>query len=268
MSYNEEGDDELDNEVDDNKKVYVSRLPYKWTEEQLKEHFQACFGAVKSVTIKWDSKNDCSLGYGFVVFDAEESRNTAVEQGSMHAKKKTIQIRAVEREESALGRGRDQGVCYLWQRSACVKGDDCIFLHEGPGACVKSSAFGQGKLKKCMSFKSKGKCSKGDQCPFLHVGKPVLAVHKKMDGNKEDEVKTEERIKYCHTLQKSGKCRKGSSCKFSHSLDVSVKNTSGSTNTENNSNSIPIVEKKRKRIDGDELVKRMKAVERANAAAY
>ena len=251
-----DADEELDNEVDDNTKVYVSRLPYKWTEAQLAEHFQACFGAVKSASIKWDSKNECSLGYGFVVFDKEESRNAAVEQRSMHAKKKTIQIRAVEREETALGRGRDQGVCYLWQRSACVKGSDCIFLHEGLGACVKVSAFGEGKLKKCMSFKSKGKCSKGDACPFLHVGK---AVHLKLTENEDiGDVEKEERVRHCHTFQKSGKCRKGDTCKFSHSSDVVVINLVNNTITDE-SNSLPISEKKRKRIDGDELVKRMKA---------
>ena len=256
MAFNDEIEEELDHEVDDNKKVYVSRLPYKWTEAQLAEHFQACFGAVKSATIKWDSKNDCSLGYGFVVFEKEESRNTAVEQRSMHAKKKTIQIRAVEREESALGRGRDQGICYLWQRSACVKGSDCIFLHEGPGSCVKVSAFGEGKLKKCMSFKSKGKCSKGDKCPFLHASKPIPAVHKKMDGDETAEEVKVEKIKYCHTLQKSGKCRKGDSCKFSHILEGAVIPKLDADKTD----AQPMSEKKRKRIDGDELVKRMKAV--------
>ena len=253
----EEGNEVLDNEVDDNKKVYVSRLPYKWTEAQLAEHFQACFGAVKSASIKWDTKNDCSLGYGFIVFEKEDSRNAAIEQGSMHAKKKTIQIRAVEREETALGRGRDQGVCYLWQRSACVKGSDCIFLHEGSGACVKTSAFGEGKLKKCMSFKSKGKCSKGDSCPFLHVGKSVKPTHTKLDGRKEvEEIKNEERIRHCHTFQKNGKCRKGDSCKFSHSTNTVIINLENNTVT-HDSKSFP--GKKRKRIDGDELVKRMKA---------
>lgn len=250
-----EEEEEIDQGVDDNKKVYVSRLPFKWNEAQLSEHFQACFGTVKSVEIKWDSKNDCSLGYGFLVFETEESRNAAVEQGSMHAKKKTIQIRAVEREESALGRGRDTGICYLWQKSACVKGKDCIFLHEGPGACVKVSAYGEGKLKKCMSFKSKGKCSKGDSCPFLHDKKLAKIVAKKI--LKDDKLVPDGRIKLCHTMQKTGKCRKGDACIFSHSIVKGVAAADGTA--------APIItgDKKRRRIDGDELVSRKKAVEAA-----
>jgi hypothetical protein len=270
MSYrddDENAEEDVDHEIDDNKKVYVSRLPYKWTEAQLAEHFQACFGTVTSTTIKWDSKNDCSLGYGFVVFDKEESRNSAVEQGSMHVKKKTIQIRAVEREESTLGRGRDTGVCYLWQRSACVKGSDCIFLHEGPGACVAVSAFGEGKLKKCMSFKSKGKCSKGDQCPFLHATKLKIGIktvinetEMKLDEPEKEKV-ADQRIKFCHTFQKAGKCRKGDSCKFSHSQEA----TGQSDVNKDPDSTAEIVknEKKRRRIDGDELVKKMKAAESA-----
>jgi hypothetical protein len=138
-----EEQEEQDDTVDDDKKVFVSRLPSKWSEEQLATHFQACFGTVTSATIKWDTKNECSLGFGYVVFESEASRNTAVGQGSMHAKKKTIMIRAVKREEDALGRGRDEGICFLWQRSACVKGSECKFSHDGPGACVKVSAFGE-----------------------------------------------------------------------------------------------------------------------------
>lgn len=246
----EEVSEDVDHEVDDNKKVYVSRLPYKWTEDQLSKHFAACFGTVKSVEIKWDTKNDCSLGYGFIVFETEISRNAAVEQGSIHAKKKTIQIRAVEREESALGRGRDTGICYMWQKFSCVKGIDCIFLHDGPGACVKVSAYGEGKQKKCVSFKSKGKCSKGDSCPFLHIGKQA-PLNTAIATKSVDDL----RVKYCHTLQKSGKCRKGDSCKFSHSIEPEGGSIGGSNGTSSN------MDRKRCRIDGDELVNRKKAVE-------
>lgn len=264
MAYHDEEEEQeeqfdKDDTIDDDKKVFVSRLPNKWSEEQLATHFQACFGTVISATIKWDTKNECSLGYGYVVFESEASRKMAVDQGSMHAKKKTIMIKAVERIENALGRGRDQGICFLWQRSACVKGSDCKFKHEGPGACIKVSAFGEGKLKKCMSFKSKGKCSKGDGCPFLHAVKPVKAAHTKIIATADDEdfsevdneekANNEARIKHCHTFQKSGKCRKGDSCKFSHMVTPLI--------CKNNDNAAEET-KKRKRIDGDELVTRMK----------
>ena len=168
----------------------------------------------------------------------------------MHAKKKTIQIRAVEREETALGRGRDTGICYLWQKFSCVKGVNCIFLHDGPGACVQASAYGEGKQKKCMSFKSKGKCSKGDNCPFLHIGKPAPVTLTTVKSAVPDL-----RVKYCHTFQKTGKCRKGDSCKFSHSIEPDAASSVETNGTKSST------DKKRCRIDGDELVSRKKAVE-------
>jgi RNA recognition motif. (a.k.a. RRM, RBD, or RNP domain)/Zinc finger C-x8-C-x5-C-x3-H type (and similar) len=233
--------------LDDNTKVYVSRLPNNWNEAQLSQHFQSCFGAVKSVEIKWDSKNDCSLGYGFVVFETEDSKNAAVEQGSMHVKKKTIQIRTVERKESALGRGRDSGICYLWQKSGCVKGSECKFSHEGPGACATVSAFGEGKLKKCLSFKAKGKCNKGDSCPFAHLFTkevaPTTGKRAPDDG----------RIKYCRKFQKTGKCRSGDACIFSHEIAAAT------DAAPKKADPTPAVDKKRRRIDGDVLVSKKKA---------
>ena len=239
--------EELELGVDDNTKVYVSRLPNNWNEAQLSQHFKSCFGAVKSVEIKWDSKNDCSLGYGFVVFETEESKNAAVEQGSMHVKKKTIQIRTVERKESALGRGRDSGICYLWQKSGCVKGADCKFAHDGPGACATVSAFGEGKLKKCLSFKAKGKCSKGDSCPFAHVYTKEIAA-----GTKE-RAPDDGRKKFCRKFQKTGKCRSGDSCMFSHESVVV------STAIPKIADQTIASDKKRRRIDGDALVSKKKA---------
>ena len=120
---------------------------------------------------------------------------------------------------------------------------------------MKVSAYGEGKLKKCMSFKSKGKCSKGDSCPFLHDKKLAKVIAKKTP--KDDKLVPDGRIKLCHTMQKTGKCRKGDSCIFSHSI---VKGVAAGDDT-----ATPVThgDKKRRRIDGDELVSRKKAVEAA-----
>ncbi|CAM9982047.1 unnamed protein product, partial [Ectocarpus fasciculatus] len=197
---------------DDSRKVYVSRLPLQWGEQHLAEHFSACFGPVESASVSYDRTNECSRGYGFVTFEKEEDKETAVAQGSLHAKKRNIQIKAVVREENVLGRGRDTGVCYMWQRYSCVKGNDCRFLHEGEGSCITVSAQGEGK-KKCLSFKSKGKCSKGDACPFIHDrgSKAKAAAVSEKRTSAPDDFK-----KICHSFKKKGKCRKGESCIFSH----------------------------------------------------
>lgn len=225
-------DDEI---LNDEFKVYVSRLPEKWNNELLVEHFQSCFGKVVEGTVIWDKENDCSRGFGYVTFENQSSRDAAIAQGSIHAKRKIIQIKPVSREQ-ILGRGRDNGICYLWAKNACVKGDLCKFLHEGPGSCISVSAPGQGK-RKCLSFKTKGKCGKGDQCPFRHERNqdPIVEKSKSID-----------KIKICHKFKK-GKCKHGDSCLFSHDISFSKKQKSHA-------------DQKRKRIDGGELVKKRKTL--------
>jgi hypothetical protein len=262
------GEEVVPDDIDDHLKVYVSRLPLKWRDSHLAEHFQACFGAVRSATIKWDSKNDCSLGYGFVVFEEASSREKAIEQGSIHANKRTIQIKQVVREEGILGRGRDGGICHLWIKNACVKGDECKFLHDGPGSCVVVSAPGEGiSKKKCLSFKSKGKCSKGNDCPFLHIQSTKTKdigsmINLNVGGSGNGMVKSN--VKICHSFEKKGKCRKGNSCIFAHNCRInpilSSENVDNATVHPGSSvDSIASLNKdrsdcKRKRIDGQELV--------------
>jgi RNA recognition motif-containing protein len=240
---------------DDYRKVFVSRLPLKWKDAMLREHFEACFGPVEAASINWDKERDCSLGYGFVTFLNEEGSSKALEQGSMHVQRKIIQIRAVKREEDAEGRGRDSGVCFLWQKKRCVKGDNCKFLHEGEGACLVVADPYQGLARrKCLSFKTKGKCSRGDKCHFLHIAKEADGKAQKEestiieDAGTVAKVEDKERPKgVCHTFKKKGKCRKGDKCKFAHTISApssleADEPTAG----------------KRKRIDGSLLVQNRK----------
>jgi RNA recognition motif-containing protein len=202
----EEADD-VPYDGDDSLKVYVSRLPPSWTEDHLKDHFNACFGNADSVYIKKDNEG-ISSRFGFVTFSCPESRNAALAQESMHIKKRTIKIREVIRDEEAVGRGRDVGVCFAWKKFNCVKGSACKFLHEGLGSCISVPDKGCGKGKKCISFKTKGKCSKGDSCPFLH--------ERKQESTKKRFAPDDSETKVCHSFVKKGKCRKGDSCPFAH----------------------------------------------------
>lgn len=246
--------------------VYVSRLPLKWDDAKLKEHFEICFGPVSGVSIKYDEENDRSMCYGFVNFVNAEDKNKAVEQGSMHVKKRTIHIRPFvpkdiqgknDCEHNDL---RNSNICFLWKRNACVRGDSCKFSHEGEGSCVKVSEPFQGKTRKCLSFKTKGKCSKGDSCPFQHIAGSNISINKdKILGNGDSTeakdmqistLETENNLKkkgMCHTFQKKGKCRKGDSCLFTHILIDKKK-------LDSNNDEVSAVTKKRK-LDGEELVK-------------
>ena len=260
-------------DADDDLKVYVSRLPLKWKDSHLMEHFHACFGAVRSATVKWDSKNDCSLGYGFVVFDESYSRQKAIEQGSIHVNKRTIQIKEVVRDEGILGRGRDGGICHLWTKGACVKGDCCKFLHEGPGSCVIVAAPGEGISKnKCLSFKSKGKCSKGNACPFLHLRSTKMqgpGTTLKTNTESSAQSSTTASVKICHSFEKKGKCRKGNSCIFAHISRINPMNFSGDVSADSlfiDARKNIREDHKRKHIDGKELVlKRKKMLSETSA---
>jgi len=242
----------MENTDNDHLKVFVSRLPSKWSKDHLKEHFEACFGKVIDSHIRLDQQYEKSMGYGFVTFETKESKLNAVAQGSMHVGHRTVQIRDVSRsakegegEESAVG---DAGMCFAWQKFSCVKGNACKFKHEGPGKCIVASAFGEGKTKKCISFKKTGKCSKGDGCPFQHIrnkiesSKPdvkTAAVPAGVDGKKG----------LCHSFTKKGKCRKGDACMFSHDVPA-AKAKSVSSVTEGDSAS------GKRKINGNVLVQK------------
>ena len=240
---------------DDGRKVFVSRLPVMWDEEHLRNHFAACFGEVETATISWNWKDDSkfSMGYGYVTFVNEEHTRAALQQGSMHVKKKTIHIRPIDRQNT----NDRPGLCYAWQQHRCVKGGECKFLHEGVGACAKVAEPNKGlSRRKCMSFKSKGKCSKGDKCSFLHISKRnektnhkngtdlnenVINMDKKCTNESEvpEAAKEPGSVMICRFYTKKGNCKKGSQCKFKHVVpDDSLR--------------------KRKRIDGNLLVENRK----------
>lgn len=238
-------------------KIFLSRLPIDWTEDHLKSHFELLFGPVASVSIITSERNQTS-NFGYLLFENYQSQQDALEQKVIHVKKKTIHIREYDENSE-----NNDGICYLWKRHACVRGDQCKFSHEGEGSCINPSAPGEGK-KKCISFKSKGKCSKGDSCPFLHVPKsipPILSSPSQEKTQKQsfsigqaDEPKSNSGV--CRSFVKKGKCRKGDDCRYLHLEKQNQKRkpglTSGTEEKEETLNG------KRRRIDGKTLVENRK----------
>lgn len=201
-----------ENAMDDSLKVYVSRIPSVWDEESLQNHFEACFGSVKGVSIVVGRRQ----GFGFVEFLNEAAKIKALDQKTIHAKRKNIRTSAVERTTENEIDNASVGICFLWQRNQCVKGDSCKFKHDGPGSCITVSQPGEGKTKKCLSFKSKGKCCKGDACEFLHIYHKKNEVEDTQTNICVDiNGKTDNSKKLCNKFKK-GKCRKGDKCIFSH----------------------------------------------------
>jgi hypothetical protein len=235
-------------------KIFLSRLPIDWTDEHLKSHFELLFGPVVSANIITSERNQTS-NFGYLLFENYQSQQDALEQKVIHAKKKTIHIREYDENNE-----NNDGICYLWKRHACVRGDECKFSHEGEGSCVSTSAPGEGK-KKCISYKSKGKCSKGDSCPFLHVAKSTPPILPSPKGKKQiisssitesNEAKANSGV--CRSFVKKGKCRKGDDCRYLHVENQKRKlgQTGEIDETEEISNG------KRKRIDGKTLVENRK----------
>ena len=191
----------------DCKRVYISRLPNHWGDDDIKAAMSQ-FGSVKSAQVCRDRARDESRGFGFVVFDAELGKKAALAAAYIrgqacgdstpgaHKTKFAVKITDVNREDA------DSGVCRLWSRFLCPHGEACKFAHpEGLGGPRPEST----KVRKCLEFRKKGRCTRGDACEFAHVAKPTDGAVVEHLGPKP-----------CFNWKRKGKCRKGSACPFAH----------------------------------------------------
>jgi RNA recognition motif-containing protein len=196
---------------DDDRKIFVSRVPRQFGDSELYNAFYEVFGSsVESASVTYDEELEQGKGFGFVLFQNAIDKEKALKQQTVKTKYNKIYLRRVQRE-GREGRGRDKGgVCFLWQEGTCTHGDNCKFNHTGPGSCrVKDSTP---KVAKCFKFK-KGKCKEGDACPFRHEGTVAEATK----GAKLPRPNAE---KNCFDWKKKGKCRKGDSCSYKHDPEM------------------------------------------------
>lgn len=198
----------------DDRKVFVSRVPHSFTDEQFYNSLYEVFGdGIESANIKYDEELKQGQGYGFVVFANSILKEKALKAQTVKVKGCKMYLRRIQRE-GREGRGRDTGgVCFLWQQGTCTHGDACKFKHTGPGSCLARVTRTEPKVPKCFKFR-KGKCKLGDECPFRHQERAT-----KDPGAEPVKLSRPDHEKLCFNWKKKGKCKKGDACAFSHAVE-------------------------------------------------
>jgi RNA recognition motif-containing protein len=224
---------------DENKfKIHISRVPTKFTEEIVKRILTETLGddAVDKVelviprpeevegdgNIQEDQKKEERMthrGFGFVSLTSAEAQETALKLPTIKGGRKTTSSKLHTMYLKPYAQTEeDKNSCYLWSLYRCPYGDDCKFMHKGPGGCKEMNTFvlddaarAEKKKGKCFSFK-KGKCTKGDACPFSHDFEPEKksVEFKKKENSEKD----------CINWKTKGKCKKRDNCPYRHDEKV------------------------------------------------
>lgn len=89
------------------RRLYVGRLSYSTTEEELRELF-AKFGSVESATIVKDKYSGRSRGFGFVEMSSHSEAQEAIKRlnGTMLGDRQIVVNEATSRDNRGGGRGR------------------------------------------------------------------------------------------------------------------------------------------------------------------
>lgn len=250
--------EELQNEeVDPRCKVFVSRIPSRFTEDTVRRLVESKVGggSVVDVGLKFevdervakkeekkeddrfqrepkkkkkltnDETTKAHKGYAFLQFQTPEQATSAVELGKIRGgikegstKKHTLYINAVDKDDDEKEEAVKH-VCFLWQNHRCPYGDTCKFAHEGEGGCLvkKEKSEKEDKKSKRCWEYKKGKCKLGDECPFSHE----FEVEKKAEEKPHSNLPKSE--KDCINWKTKGKCRKGEKCPYRHDEAVREK---------------------------------------------
>ena len=263
-------------DIDEENKIHISRVPTKFCEDIVKRILQDKLGenTVQLVELIYprddsegaggeikygneggeettlinnnknegddegDAANKEHRGFGFVSFSSRAVMEKALEletiKGGRKATSKklhTLYLRPYHGATTTNGNDDNddpKNLCYLWLKNRCPYGDDCKFVHAGPGGCIiigSDKKNDKKKRGKCFAFK-KGKCTKGDDCPFSHDFEPKLSKKASKtrtsndesdDNQRKDILKSE---KDCINWKTKGKCRKGDKCPYRHDKAV------------------------------------------------
>eukprot|EP00536_Pseudo-nitzschia_multiseries_P006612 jgi/Psemu1/255521/estExt_Genewise1Plus.C_1430069 len=229
-------------------KIYIGRVPTKFTEKNVKRILVEKLGgssAGKTSKSEGDTDTDTAIvekdaekehrGFGFVSFATAELRDAALKLGTIKAGRKKTSKRLHTMHLRPYVPIADaetlEDVCYLWSLKRCPYGNECKFRHIGEGGCLQKeedmSPEEQKQLRrkrkgKCFTYKKKGKCPKGDDCPFSHDFEPDAKHEAKKDSDNKKSGTSEvpKSEKDCINWKTKGKCRKGDKCEYKHDPEV------------------------------------------------
>ena len=271
---------------DEQLRVFVSRIPAKWTAELMTEHFQTLgmdatgaeiFTSKRAAKVpskrgagnlcyQWKNEGRCDHGDGCRFAHSTTAGAGGEDEGGAMLSSGAVWFASAAGVEAALALGtmhvghrtvkispfcatddgRDTTACYAFARFCCSRGDDCRFSHQGPGGCVVVGEPRQGRKFQCLSWKSKGKCSKGDACLFLHAARGGGEGGGGGEHAAASKPKKAGGAGACRNWAKWGKCKRGEDCPFLASHGPAVA-------TEVEAAPSAAAPKKRK-IDGNALV--------------
>ena len=198
------------NENEDDRKIFLTRIPSDFDQDTIKRILQEYFGdgSVQGIylvssregRVDTESLNETHAsteeetkshrGFAFVVMSTTTICKRALEKGTvrgsqkMNSKKKhTMYIRSVVRENDINGVCDDiqkqKDICYLWANFRCPYGPNCKFRHDGEGGLLEKNRVEKKKKTKVIVIK-------------------------------------EAKDKDCINWKTKGKCRKGEKCPYKH----------------------------------------------------
>ena len=158
--------------------------------------------------------------FAFITFKDKESCQKAIEIGTLKYKKQDSKKKKSYRmyilpktRKEDTDTSSNSRICYLWKAGRCTHGDNCKFLHDGPGSCLptvskkeKCRTTSKSFQKKdkcdqdCINWKTKGKCRRKEkgQCPYKHdealKEKALLKKQKKRDKNESTTEVTNDKV--------------------------------------------------------------------------
>lgn len=89
-------------------KIFIGNLPFKVSEDQLRDHFTQ-FGEIVSVAIPKDRESGRPRGFAFVEFNSDESAQGALSLNGTDLDGRNIVVNVAQEKKSGGGRGGNSG---------------------------------------------------------------------------------------------------------------------------------------------------------------
>lgn len=105
--------------------------------------------------------------------------------------------------------------CRHYARGSCLRGEACLFVHEGPGASISVTPGLEANPKVPCRFFARGNCTR-HPCPFAHKPSPKPSAPAAPLPVAQEPILAPQSQLRCRFFVK-GRCRNGDTCPFAHS---------------------------------------------------